>query len=536
MAYTSEIEKLERRVQENPQGRFFASLADAYRKDGQVARALEVVRAGLMIHPDYVSARVVLGRCLVDTGDDPAAEEAFTRVAELDGESVIALKALADIAERRGDPAAAAKWARQLLNVDPGNDEAREQVTRVEALVGAAPPAPVEEASAPLMDLNDVADPEPEASAMAMAGPAPTAPPSEPPAPRRSEGIRFEPAVDTQARTLEIPTAPEPEPEPLPTLRLSGMEATSAEAEVPAVVTPALGLEPGFADKVEEAPAPALDGLEATAFEAPSVSGHEVEREEEIALAPSGGHEYQQPDASSSLVAGGGSAEYQTASAAESLGAGHGHHQNADAAERLSLEMMALASELAEPEPVVTEAMAVLYLNQGHDREALGVYRELLARNPGDGRLAGKVAELERSAGGGGMASWLAADTGGDAVGGWLQRVIAARLPDVLLPEGREHAVAPPAAADAASVPIEPAAGTPTRPAQDSLSLGAIFGDEPAAPPAEAPAGSFDDFFGGGASAARDDASAPRTRSIRHTQADDDDLSQFQDWLKNLKK
>lgn len=134
------------------------------------------------------------------------------------------------------------------------------------------------------------------------------------------------------------------------------------------------------------------------------------------------------------------------------------------------------------------------------------------------------------------MASWLAADTGGDAVGGWLQRVIAARLPDVVLPEGREHAVAPPAAADAASVPIEPAAGTPTRPAQDSLSLGAIFGDEPAAPPAEAPAGSFDDFFGGGASAARDDASAPRTRSIRHTQADDDDLSQFQDWLKNLKK
>jgi hypothetical protein len=28
----------------------------------------------------------------------------------------------------------------------------------------------------------------------------------------------------------------------------------------------------------------------------------------------------------------------------------------------------------------------------------------------------------------------------------------------------------------------------------------------------------------------------PRSRSIRHTQADDDDLSQFQDWLKNLKK
>ncbi|MGH7734809.1 MAG: tetratricopeptide repeat protein, partial [Gemmatimonadales bacterium] len=126
MAYTSEIEKLERRVQENPQGRFFASLADAYRKDGQVGRALEVLQTGLMIHPDYVSARVVLGRCLVDQGDDAGAEVAFTRVTELDGESVIALKALADIAERRGDFPASAKWARALLTIDPGSDEARE--------------------------------------------------------------------------------------------------------------------------------------------------------------------------------------------------------------------------------------------------------------------------------------------------------------------------------------------------------------------------------------------------------------------------
>ena len=44
MAATSEIEKLERRYAENPDGRFFAPLADAYRKAGQVDRALEVVR------------------------------------------------------------------------------------------------------------------------------------------------------------------------------------------------------------------------------------------------------------------------------------------------------------------------------------------------------------------------------------------------------------------------------------------------------------------------------------------------------------
>ena len=34
MAASSEIEKLERRYAENPDGRYFAPLADAYRKAG----------------------------------------------------------------------------------------------------------------------------------------------------------------------------------------------------------------------------------------------------------------------------------------------------------------------------------------------------------------------------------------------------------------------------------------------------------------------------------------------------------------------
>ena len=70
MAAPSEIEKLERRYAENPDGRFFAPLADAYRKAGNLVRALELVRAGLGKHPDYLSAHIVLGRCLLDKGDD----------------------------------------------------------------------------------------------------------------------------------------------------------------------------------------------------------------------------------------------------------------------------------------------------------------------------------------------------------------------------------------------------------------------------------------------------------------------------------
>ncbi|MGH7657028.1 MAG: tetratricopeptide repeat protein, partial [Gemmatimonadales bacterium] len=66
MAYTSEIEKLERRHQENPKGRTFAILADHYRKAGEFDRAIALLKEGLEVHPDYPSALIVLGRCHQD--------------------------------------------------------------------------------------------------------------------------------------------------------------------------------------------------------------------------------------------------------------------------------------------------------------------------------------------------------------------------------------------------------------------------------------------------------------------------------------
>ena len=78
MPYTSEIEKLERRYAENPKGRNFAPLADAYRKAGQVDQAIELCKSGLERHPDYVSAHIVYGRCLIDQKNAGAADQVST--------------------------------------------------------------------------------------------------------------------------------------------------------------------------------------------------------------------------------------------------------------------------------------------------------------------------------------------------------------------------------------------------------------------------------------------------------------------------
>jgi hypothetical protein len=50
------------------------------------------------------------------------------------------------------------------------------------------------------------------------------------------------------------------------------------------------------------------------------------------------------------------------------------------------------------PAPFVTETMAELYLQQGFRTEALSVYRQLLARNPGDPQLTARVQALESGA------------------------------------------------------------------------------------------------------------------------------------------
>ena len=130
MAYTSEIEKLEKRWAENPKGRNFAPLADAYRKAGELDRALELCTAGLERHPDYVSAHIVFGRCLIDQKNDIGASGVFRKVLALDPENVLALKILAEIAARGSRYDEAAEWLGRLLAADPMNGDAAEALAR----------------------------------------------------------------------------------------------------------------------------------------------------------------------------------------------------------------------------------------------------------------------------------------------------------------------------------------------------------------------------------------------------------------------
>jgi tetratricopeptide (TPR) repeat protein len=562
----SEIEKLERRYAENPQGLTFAPLAEVHRKNGDTARALELLRPGLTLHPDYIPASIVLGRCHLDLGDLPAAEAAFTHVLALDGENVIALKSLADITERLFRFDEAERWLRTLLAIDRSNDDARDQLGRVETARRQAEAASSAAPDAALTDTPAAAQSANEASAT-QTEPAPTMSPPPADVPRdamqswvsQSDRASADEAVPLALEELDLSAESGPPPE--------GIELEQpVTLEEP--VEPLAGIV-GLSDSQRDAiDSDTLDSLEVS-------EEFQVETAEDIVLQSSGGSEFQVANASEELLT------------SRDFGLTEPPPAPVPAHERspLDVDVPPIEAEPAASEPVpepastpaaaeyvppppmdraapwappvaepprrveadllVTESMAELLAEQGHAAEALTVYRHLESRNAGEPRFAERIAELEHTAATrapepAGAAEPLSPsvpeparraysvlETQGQSVQAFLRGVFGTRL-----------------AAGAVSSQPEPARttaadpdGAPTRPAHDSLSLSSVFGEESTpTPPAVSAAGgggqggvSYDEFFGAaGASTTPRPPRAPDSKS--------DDLDQFHAWLQNLKR
>ena len=102
MAENSRLEDLRRRVQKDPASIAFAQLAEECRRAGQHEESVEVCRAGLAIHPGYLSARVTLGRALIELDHLDEAQAALDLVLKSAPENLAAIRGLAEIQHRRG--------------------------------------------------------------------------------------------------------------------------------------------------------------------------------------------------------------------------------------------------------------------------------------------------------------------------------------------------------------------------------------------------------------------------------------------------
>ncbi len=594
---TSEIAKLESRWRENPNGLTFAPLAEAYRKQKDPQRALEILAPGLEKHPDYIPANIVLGRCHWDLNDLPAAERAFTHVLGLDGENVIALKALADITERLVRYDEAERWLGTLLAVDRSNDEARAQLARIHDLQQQRA-----EGSA--------AVPEAEAAAAQAEAEPPLVSALEPPPPEPAPVEEPIPAPEALERTPEPP-----EPGDISSVEYIGWVARPddlASAAVPFRVEDLETTPVPYTSEAEEPPAappePPVEARPGVTFDRPFVppsfpdpDSFGLEQSEDIVLNVSGHSEYQTPSAVDDLLAQvtgtpsgidnlrrdlappepitsalpgfaapvddpfarppaapppadpppaaslfGRAADFYAPDEPEPERTPEPAGMAAPAPVAVPDPVAELddAPPVGEPELVVTETMAEVFLRQGHVVEAITVYRELVRRSPGGEQLAGRLAELEaRQAAAAApppRPAYAARDTGGQSVAAFFQSLLQTP-PDSVPPRWPARPETP--AAQPQSVPDEASA---TRPAGEPLSLGSVFGDEPppVAPavgrasgetpaPGLSPPGSFDDFFG---SPPKGGGPTPPPATGRMHARSGDDLDQFHAWLQGLKR
>jgi hypothetical protein len=96
------LEELRRRVQADPASIAFAALAEEYRRIGHYEEAIETCRVGLQRHPAYLSARVTLGRALIELGQYEPAREELETVLRSAPENLAAIRGLAQIHDRLG--------------------------------------------------------------------------------------------------------------------------------------------------------------------------------------------------------------------------------------------------------------------------------------------------------------------------------------------------------------------------------------------------------------------------------------------------
>ena len=145
-------ESLEKEIEElrtlfwserDPEGRVFAPLADAYRRQGDLDQALEVLRDGLDRHSEFAPGLIVAGWVRRDRGELEAAGEAFEAALGVDEENTEALRGVGELATARGDMPAAVEHFQRLVDLEPGDPEIVARLREIERGDGlAAPPTP----------------------------------------------------------------------------------------------------------------------------------------------------------------------------------------------------------------------------------------------------------------------------------------------------------------------------------------------------------------------------------------------------------
>lgn len=148
MASSARIDELKKKFDENPR-RYFAPLANEFRKMGELEQAIMICEEFLPQQPGHMSGHIVYGQALFESERLPEARTVFETALGLDPENLIALRHLGDIARRQGDVGGARQWYARVLDADPRNEEIQALIASLEG-EGTEPPSAATEPERPV--------------------------------------------------------------------------------------------------------------------------------------------------------------------------------------------------------------------------------------------------------------------------------------------------------------------------------------------------------------------------------------------------
>ncbi len=353
----SRIEELEKRLAADPSSRMFVQLAEEYRKSGMLEQAIDCCEKGLKKHPQYPSARVLLGRALLEAGSFDRASAEFETVLKQVPDNILAHKFLGETYHRLGRLDEALKKYRVASTLAPEDTELGERIQEVEAeLAGGprrAPPLPPPA-------------PAPPTSAAPASRPSPQAPrPPEPQRPTAASPLRPAPPpadfeaseVESTARMIDLPPIPLVEVDEPMVLEGRDYAPPPKAPAPPAPVAPPAAR----ATRPPSRPAPRFTQIEPEALLERTIVDPPRAAPPPKAPAPA------RPPAPAPV------AEIPPPPKAEA------------------------PRRPPAPAPVAeieTPTMAEIYANQGHFDQALAVYRKIIERQPNNTQYRERVEEL----------------------------------------------------------------------------------------------------------------------------------------------
>ncbi|MBA3656779.1 MAG: tetratricopeptide repeat protein [Gemmatimonadaceae bacterium] len=410
MAESPRLIELQEKFEDNPR-RFFASLANEYRKAGDLQRAISICRIYLEKQPGHTAGHVILGQALYGSGKIEEAAESFKTVLGLDPENLIALKCIGDIAQTNGNLELAHENFRQVLTADPRDHDASGKLKAVERALKVAALASADEWIPPRSDEFTIPDEPP--PVFATEAPTPFEFVEAPEMDAVSIEDVYEPGDFPQAapdgsphQSLEVDNLPALESpvahEDIPEDDFVDTLLPSSETEHHPVIAEPVAMEsaeeslavPDLMEEADILPAiPSVDGAyenqyRTAEFSLPNYGSNEPETGETSVEMESEAEalmdEAEQQGRTGEYSLSSNTAEWNRESAVtDALTTGENDH----------------IDEMAGVEPAgpfITETVAELYLQQGFTGEALLVYRQLARSKPKDERIGNRIAELEQ--------------------------------------------------------------------------------------------------------------------------------------------